>query len=437
MPSSKLTARTISAVRPKATPFILYDPDLPGFGLRVMPTGFKSWVVEWRPKGAGRAAGKRRLTLGSAAVVPAIEARSRAKDTLAAVRQGHDPLDERARERATTTVNALAANFLRHVEKMRKPSTAALYKRALEMHVLPKLGTKKAVDVTTANIARLHDELESRPIMANRVLAVVGSMYGWGAKQKLVPKGTDPTTEIERNPEQGRERYLSTGELERLGRALRDAETIGLPWDVADGPKSKHLAKPESRRTVLSPYAVAAIRLLILTGCRLREILHLRWDEVDAERGMLHLPDSKTGRKSVVLNAPALEVLAGIPRLGSFVIAGKPPKDKRDAERPRSDLKKPWEAIRRSAKLDGVRIHDLRHSFASVGAGAGLGLPIVGKLLGHTQASTTQKYAHLDNDPLRRATNTIGATLAAALAGKSSASVVPIERTRKGNRSRG
>jgi integrase len=209
-----------------------------------------------------------------------------------------------------------------------------------------------------------------------------------------------------------------------LGAALREAETVGLPWEVdLDGLGAKHLPGEEHRRSVLSPHAVAAVRLLVLTGCRLREILHLRWSEVDFERGMLNLPDTKTGRKWVVLNAPALAVLDQIPQVGAFVIAGQAPKPG-NAEKPRSDLKKPWSAIRRRADLDGVRIHDLRHSFASVGAAAGLGLPIVGKLLGHTQASTTQKYAHLDNDPLRRATNAIGATISAAMSRKDSTDVV-------------
>jgi integrase len=198
------------------------------------------------------------------------------------------------------------------------------------------------------------------------------------------------------------------------------------------------LPKEENRQTVLAPHAVAALRLLIFTGCRLGEILHLRWSDVDFERGMLHLADSKTGKKSVVLNAPALAVLDAIPRVGDFVIAGQSRSGK--PERPRSDLKKPWSAIRRHAGLEGLRIHDLRHSFASVGAGAGLGLPIVGKLLGHTQASTTQKYAHLDNDPLRRASNAIGATIAAAMAGQSNdgpARVVQLGSKSTDKRSRG
>ena len=164
---------------------------------------------------------------------------------------------------------------------------------------------------------------------------------------------------------------------------------------------------------MIAPHAAAAIRLLILTGARLREVLHLRWEHVDLERGLLFLPDSKTGKRTIILNAPAMAVLAGLPRIGGYVIAGQ------DAgthdEKPRADLNRPWRAIVRRAGLEGVRIHDLRHTHASIGAGAGLGLPIIGKLLGHTKASTTKRYAHLDTDPLRRASDHIGTRLAAAL----------------------
>jgi integrase len=433
MPSKKITTSAVSAAKPSDRLYILYDTELPGFGLRVMPSGFKSWVVEYRPRGAGRSASKKRLALGSAAVLTAAQARTMAKDTLAAVRRGDDPIAARKAERGTVSVAELGEAFLvQHVERKRKASTAKFYRRALELHVFTEIGTKKARAVTRSDILKLQNGLREKPVMANRVLAIVGSMFGWASKEAgLVPEGFNPASRLEKNREQGRERYLTTDELERLGSALREAETSGLPWNVdVEAPKAKHFPKEENRRTVISPYATAAIRLLILTGCRLREILHLRWSEVDFERGMLHLPDSKTGRKSVVLNAPALAVLDGVPRVGEFVIAGRPPQRRDREDRPRSDLKKPWSAIRRRARLDGVRIHDLRHSFASVGAGAGLGLPIVGKLLGHTQASTTQKYSHLDNDPLRRASDAIGATIAAALNGPASElhTVVPLKR---------
>jgi integrase len=207
------------------------------------------------------------------------------------------------------------------------------------------------------------------------------------------------------------ERFLQSDELERLGAAIREAETTGIPWEPDPTKKIKHAPNPENRSVVISPYAAAAIRLLLFTGCRLREILHLKWTHVDFELGFLFLPDSKTGKKSVVLNAPALTVLSELPRTSDHVIAGE------DPNKPRHDLKKPWSMIVRRAELRGLRIHDLRHTHASFGVAAGFGLPIIGKLLGHTQASTTQRYAHLDNDPVRRASKHIGAVIAAALAG--------------------
>ena len=146
---------------------------------------------------------------------------------------------------------------------------------------------------------------------------------------------------------------------------------------------------------------------------------------MDLERGLLFLADSKTGRKTVILNAPALEVLAGLDRFGPYVVPGG------DPEKPRADLKRPWATIAKRAGLERVRLHDLRHTYASFGAGSGLGLPIIGKLLGHTQASTTQRYAHLDNDPLRRASEVIGDRIAAALGGKESGLVVCLQSRKK------
>jgi integrase len=151
---------------------------------------------------------------------------------------------------------------------------------------------------------------------------------------------------------------------------------------------------------------------LILTVARLREILKLEWQHVDLERGLLLLPDSKTGAKSIILNAPAIAVLAGLKRAGKHVVAGQSAGTA--GEKPRADLNRPWHSIAKRAGLVGLRIHDLRHTHASFGAGA-LGLPIIGKLLGHARASTTQRYAHLDNDPLRRASQRIGSKIAAAM----------------------
>jgi integrase len=268
--------------------------------------------------------------------------------------------------------------------------------------------------------------MADRPFQANRATALISAVWNWAARRDEVALADNPAKGIERYPEQGRERFLTSAELARLGDALRDAETIGLPWSVDEsGPRAKHLAKPDKRRVKIDAHAVAALRLLILTGARLREILDAQWSQVDLERGVIFLSDSKTGKKPIYLSAAAQAVLAALPRIDGnpHIIAGA----KQGA--PRADLKKPWATVKRAAELEGVRLHDLRHSFASFGAGASLGLPIIGKLLGHSQAATTHRYAHLDADPLRRAVDTIGATISAAMDGrKSSANVEPLRR---------
>jgi integrase len=285
----------------------------------------------------------------------------------------------------------------------------------------------KAEALTRAQIATLHSKFKDRPFAANRFLAVVSKCFAWGSGRGLLPEGhINPARGIERYKEHARERFLTGEEMARLGDALHEGETVGLPFEVDDTkPNAKHAPKADKRRTKLDPFAVAAIRLLFLTGARLREILDAEWQHADFERGILFLPDSKTGRKPVYLSAATLTVLAGVPRIegNPFVIAGA-----KDGA-PRADLKKPWAAVTRAAGLEGLRIHDLRHSFASVGAGASLGLPIIGKLLGHTQTATTRRYAHLGADPVRRAAETIGATIAAAM-GNHAANVTPMAKSR-------
>jgi integrase len=269
--------------------------------------------------------------------------------------------------------------------------------------------------------------MSDAPGAANRAAAVVSAVWTWAARRDEVALADNPARGIERYPEQAKERFLTSAELSRLGDALRDAETIGLPWAVDEnGPRAKHLAKPEKRRVKVDPFAVAAIRLLILTGARLREILDAQWSQVDLERGVIFLADSKTGKKPIYLSAAAQAVLAALPHIegNPHLIAGA-----REGA-PRADLKKPWAAVKRAAGLEGVRLHDLRHSFASFGAGASLGLPIIGKLLGHSQVATTHRYAHLDADPLRRAVDTIGATISAAMDGKANGDVVQLKKPR-------
>lgn len=447
MPTIKLARRTIAAIVPDRKVVTYWDSDLAGFGLRVFPTGKASWICEYRAGAGGRGAVKRRLTLGPADETMTPEAaRSAAKDVLARVRLGADPAAERAEERAGESVKDIAeAWFKRHITAKRKASTAAHYRQVLETHIYPRIGTKRAVALTRQDIARLHSDIaekEKHPrnatakkraskttqrggkYVANQALRILSSIFNWAVDTGFVPEEhRNPAARIEKFEEFGRERFLSREELAHLGAAVHEAETSGIEWDVDETkPNAKHI--PKLRRTMITVHVAAALRLLIFTGMRLREVLHLEWSHFDRDRRLLLLPDSKTGKKAVVLSDAAFEILSGLPRIGRYVIAsesaGQPD------EKPRADLKKPWRLVTQRAGLAGLRVHDLRHSFASFGAGGGLGLPLIGGLLGHADPKTTARYAHLATDPLRQAANIIAGSIALSFDGN--ANVVPFRK---------
>lgn len=444
MASKRVTKRSVDALQ---CPFgkdrvFLWDCDLSGFGVAAMPSrkdadgkkieGAKIYVVQYRQQKRSR-----RMKLGEHGRLTPDEARSLAKEVLGAVERGKDPIEERRARQKVRTFKEVAEDFMRlHVKAKKKPRTHEEYGRLLKLHLYPALGAKPISSITKGDVGRLHNGLSDRPSAANRCLALFDTVWNW-AVSKGELSGPSPTKGLERNQERGRERYLTPDELRRLGSALREAETAGVPWVVdEEGPKAKHLPK-SNRARVIDAHAVAAIRLLMLTGARLREILEARWDYVDWDRGMMFLPDSKTGRKTLYLSDVALNILESLPR-----VPGNPhiiPGSKKGE--PRADLKRPWAAIVRAAGLakpvekpdasskavenrrkklpqaqPSVRLHDLRHTFAATGAGSSLGLPVIGKLLGHSQARTTQRYAHLDADPMHKAANLIGSQIAAALA---------------------
>jgi integrase len=241
--------------------------------------------------------------------------------------------------------------------------------------------------------------MSETPGAANRALALFSKMANLAERWGWRPDGSNPCRHVDKYPEHRSERFLSDMEIARLAEALAESE----------------------QSSTESSSVIAAIRLLLFTGARLSEILTLRWEHVDFESQCLRLPDSKTGAKTIYLPAPALNILADLHRSDSnpYVIAGAKPGAHL------VNLRKPWDRIRRRAGLQGVRLHDLRHSFASMAVAGGLSLPIIGALLGHTQPSTTARYAHLAADPLKQATDLIGQRIAAAMAG-TSAEVVPL-----------
>ena len=425
----KITKRAVDQADLARGRHILWDSEIKGFGVQIEPTGTKTYFVRYRPKGLGRDGPRRFLKIARHGEMTADEARIRAKMIFGLVATGEDPAaaqkesrTEHVRRREALTIEALGAIFLKeHVEPKRKERTAEGYEILLRKHAYPQIGQIKAETLTRADLLRLHLKMKNSPQTANRVLAVVSSMFGFAQKNGFVPEGINPARGIEKYREEGRERYLTSAELFKLGSALEEGESIGIPWnfDPLDE-KSKHVPNSwKGQREILDTHSANAIRLLLLTGARLREILHLRWRHVDLERGLLLLPDSKTGKKTIVLSNAALSIVERLAETdggpaGSkgegFVIKGK------DPAKPRADLQRPWEAVRRRAQLEGVRLHDLRHTFASIGAGSSLGLPIVGKLLGHSQPQTTARYAHLDADPLKRASDIIGDQILSSMA---------------------
>ncbi len=408
MAVQRISASKLQNLKPPAAGVAeLWDETCRGLCLRVFPSGKATWTYRYRPRDGGS---RRRVRLGEYPSIGLTEARKRADRERGDVANGADPQAERKLKRNAPTLADVIERYLTEaIEGKKKPGTVRLYKNYLRNLLGTSLTGKKAAVVTRGDVGAVHREIGARaPVAANRAIVALSGVYSFAGRHGLVPEGFNPARGVEKFREQTRETYLSATEIGRFGLTLRLAETDGLPWPDTQL-TSKHQRKPENRKTVIPRHVVDAFRLLLFTGCRLNEILRLKWNEVDVQRGLLLLPDSKTGKKAVILNAPALRILAELPRVGNFVIPG-------DREnQPRTDLNKPWDRIRHHAGLDGVRIHDLRHTHASIGAGAGMGLPIIGALLGHKRWETTERYAHLDSDPLRRASDQIGSLIAASL----------------------
>lgn len=398
-----VTKRAVDALVPGT---FLWDRELRGFGVKATATGTTVYVLQYR---IGRRV--RRYTLGrhGSPWTPDL-ARKEARRLLALVASGIDPAAAKQAGRTAPTVRELAERVTAEHLVKRRPATQREYERLLRLHILPALGSLAVADVARADVARLHHRMRATPLQANRVVAVFSKMMTLAERWTLRADGSNPCRHLEKNRERRRARFLSREELGRLGRVL-DLAAQGPLTLMAVSKK-----KPAVGLTVvLSPYALAAIALLIFTGARVSEILGLRWVDVDLEHGILRLATSKTDAPAVYLNAGARAVLERLPQVDGnpYVIVGH------RRGRPLVNLAKPWGVIRRAAQLDGVRLHDLRHSFASVGAGAGLGLPMLGALLGHRQPSTTARYAHLTADPVRAAAELVGRQLTEAMRSRS------------------
>jgi integrase len=402
----KITKRAVDDMRPGE---FLWDTELKGFGVKCTGSGSRIYIVQVRmlgdsiigPDGVvlprSRVA-PRRYTIGRHGSPWAPEeARERARTLLHAARDGKDPRAAVEQLRETPTLRQFAATY--HAKrgtrgkgkgrKPKKPRSIEEDNRNLKLHILPELGDKKLTAISADDVDAFHTSMEATPIAANRCLALLSHIFTVAMAAKDMPKSENPCSSVEKFPEEVRDRHLSREEIARLGKALTASQK----------------QEPAS--------ALACIRLLILTGCRLSEILTLQWDWVKLDHGRLELPDSKTGKKDVPLGAAAIRLLRTLPREleNPYLLPG------RKEGTHIIGIQRIWRRVRKRGQLEDVRLHDLRHSFATVAVNSGDSLFLVGKVLGHKQARTTERYAHSQLDPLKAVADRTADSIARALQG--------------------
>ena len=390
MPTKKLTKRTVDAAQGEAAEYTFWDTELKGFGLRVQPTGAKTYVVKYRA-GRGRNAPTKRLTIGRhGSPWTPDRARMEARRLLIDAASGDDPAANRAAERKAMSVAELCDLYLKEGCTTKKASTLAVDVGRIERHIKPVLGRRRAMDVTRADVVHLlrcvasgetKTDLKTRTrgrarvtggkYAANRVVSLFGAILTFACERSLLE--ANPAGGVKKFPEPRRERFLSQSELQRLGTAITGVAREGV-----------------------NPMAIAIIRLLIFTGARRSEIECLRWPEFDAEHSCLHLADSKSGRKVVPLSSLAVKIIESQPRVDGteYVFPAT------SGEGRYRGVSKIWRRIRKCAGLDDLRLHDLRHTFASVSISAGVPMAVIGKILGHADQRMTNRYAHLADDPV-------------------------------------
>ena len=375
---TRLTKTKIAALKPGPKDELYYDDEVKALFVRIKPNGMKSFAIQYR-NSDGRS---KRITFGKCAVITVDEARKRAREVLVDVSKGGDPVSDRTKHRAAPTVSDLADTFLRDHVATKKASTVREYRRYVKSDILPALGKIKVESLKRGEIAQLHQSMSKTPYAANRMLATLSKMMSF-AIERGFREGQNPCLQISKFKERSKERFLDEAELARLTTALH--------------------AHREA-----APHIVDAIRMLVLTGARKNEILTLRWVEVDLEKGVANLSDSKTGARIIYLDENAVNLLRDVQRIpeSPYVFPG------RDPSRPLVNVSKRWARIIKDADLAGVRIHDLRHTYASVAVQNDLTLPLIGKLLGHKSVLTTARYAHLADNPMKQAAAKVGASLA-------------------------
>jgi integrase len=390
MAKQKINLSSVKALKPGEQ---IWDTELIGFGCRYRKDG-RYFMLKYSIFGR-----QRFYTIGrwDGSLTPE-QARHEAEKLRGQIRSGIDPLAEKDREKAISLVQDAFTSYLDEIKSKRSIRTHDEYKRLFEKLAKKKIGKYQLNAIARADIARLHNALKNTPYQANRILAVLSSFFSWCIKHGHRTDENNPCKNIEKYKEKSRERFLSEEELYRLGEAIEKYE---------DDHKFLKSFSPNNKQTDqinhATSYITAALRLLILTGARCSEILTLKWEDIDFQRKLIRLQESKTGQKTIYLSAPALQTLSELPRIegNPYVICGK------NEGSHLVNIKDPWKVIRKNAELEDVRIHDLRHNYASTAVTAGHHLKVIGSLLGHKDTQTTERYTHLANDPLQTANEAI------------------------------
>ena len=376
----KLTKKLVEGTQPQDKDLILWDSETNGFFCKITPSGKKSYFLYYRTHDRRQ----RKPKIGDHGVLTCEQARSIAQQWLLEVAQGKDPSGDKQERQLAPTLRELADKYMKEHAPRKKVTSRKEDQRLWEQHILPSLGSLKVSAIDRSDISKLQHSLQNLPTTANRVFSLLSKAFNLAELWGYRPNYSNPCYHVKKFAEKKRERFLTTEEVAKLMEALDDEE--------------------EDTR---NPWVLHAIRLLLLTGCRLNEILTLTWEEVDFAHQYLRLRDSKTGKKLIYLSTPAIEVLRNIPKQpgNPYVICGEKKKSHL------VNLQKPWRRIRRKIGLEDVRLHDLRHTFASIAASNGLSLPIIGALMGHKQTQTTARYAHLIGQPLLEASEKISAQI--------------------------
>ena len=366
----RLTNKIIENLPVQSKGYILWDSETKGFGIRININGKKTFILKYRI-GQGRRAKIKKPVIGTFGVIKTEQARHIAKQWLVEASQGIDPCEL---DKDQTTIKDFCDVYLKHHAEVKKKQSSAIEdKRLMRLQILPHFGKMRVQDATRAMIIKHHQSLSHTPYMANRFLALFSTMMNLAEKWEYRPLNTNPCIHVDRYKEKPRETFLSMQELGRIGSAMRQLKDVE------------------------SKYILAAIKMLMLTGCRTGEILNLRWEQIDFQTQKMNLLDTKTGARSIHLSPASIDVLHSLPNKGGHVFKSS------IQDKKLTTLRHVWKKICKLAGINDVRVHDLRHTYASYAVSKGYSLPVVSKMLGHADIKTTQRYAHLMDDPVNQA----------------------------------